>query len=188
MPESTNPVVPLGDRHARDELFQQIHGELRKLAEAALKQERPDHTLQPTALVNEVYLKMIAQTRAQWQDRQHFFALAAGAIRRILVDHAKAKNAAKRGGEVKRRRVELEEIEVARGLSDEQLLDLDEALNKLTALHPRQAKVVELKFFGTLENLEVANELGVSERTVNNEWNFAKAWLKREFRDASKSD
>ncbi len=156
-------------------LFLEVYGELRALAAARLKQERLGHTLQPTALVHEVYLKLTEQSRAQWRDRDHFFAIAAEAIRRVLVDHARRKGAQKRQGPGQRVTVS-DNLDAAadRGVD---ILALDDALNRLAEISPRQARVVELRYFGGLETADAARLLGVSETTVKGDWRVARAWL-----------
>jgi len=183
MPESTNPAtmalqtLSAGDGRAADVLLPLIYGELRALAAAKLARERPDHTLQPTALVHEAYLKLIDQTRVQWQDRDHFMAVAAEVIRRILVDSSRAKNATKRGGG--RHRLDLEGVVVPTAGSEIDYERLDLALNELAALSERRARVVELWHFGGLKNIAIADMLGVCERTVDNDWKFARVWLQK---------
>jgi RNA polymerase sigma-70 factor, ECF subfamily len=170
-----------GDKRAADQLLPLVYDEFRALARHYLNQERPNHTLQPTALVNEAYMKLVDQTRVDWQGRSHFFAVAAQAMRRILVDHARAHQRDKRGGG--RARVTLDESVALSPEKDQDVLALDEALEKLAQLDARQAKVVELRFFGGLSVEEVAEALGVSKRTVEGDWTFARAWLARELRD-----
>ena len=169
-----------GDQRAADKLLPLVYDEFRALARHYLAQERANHTLQPTALVHEAYMKLVDQTRVDWQGRSHFFAVAAQAMRRILVDHARARQRDKRGGG--RARVALEEDVALSPQKDEDVLALDEALQALAKLDPRQAKVVELRFFGGLSVEEVAQALGVSKRTVEGDWTFARAWLSRELR------
>lgn len=164
-----------GDGEAAKELLPFIYSELRALAAARLAAERVDHTLQPTALVHEAYLKLIDQSRVEWQDRRHFFAVASEVIRRILVDHARTKKAAKRGGD--QRRVGLDGVESPERAGEVDFADIDEALKELAALNERQARIVELRFFGGMEVTEVAALLGVSERTVVGDWKVARAWL-----------
>lgn len=167
-----------GDDSAVNRLMPLVYDELRALAESYLQTERPDHTLQATALVHEAYVRLIKQEDVEWQNRAHFFAVAAQAIRRILVDHARGHQRAKRGGD--RQRVCLDEDEVIteeRGLD---LLALDEAMEKLAGLNERQSRIVELRFFGGLTAKEVAEVLGVSSRTVDGDWGMARAWLRRE--------
>jgi RNA polymerase sigma factor (TIGR02999 family) len=165
-----------GEKEALNELVPLIHRELRGLATACLRRERRDHTLQPTALVHEAYLRLVDQTQVQCQNRAQFFAIAANLMRRILVDHARHHLAAKRGGGNK---VALEE---ALGVAQRQELDivsLDEALGKLAQLDPRQSRVVELRFFGGLTEEETAEVLGVSATTVKRDWRIARAFLHR---------
>jgi len=169
-----------GDREAANQLLPLVYDEFRALANHYLQQERRNHTLQPTALVHEAYMKLVDQSRVNWQGKSHFFAVAAQAMRRILVDHARARHRDKRGGG--RARVELDEAVALSPQRDEDVLALDEALERLAALDPRQAKVIELRFFGGLSVEEVAEALGVSKRTVEGDWTFARAWLARELK------
>jgi len=165
----------VGREGALDLLLPAIYAELKRLAASYLRRERVDHTLEPTALVHEAFLKLVDQRDVQWQNRAHFFGIAAQAMRRILVDHARAHAAAKRGsGE---RAVPLEEALVAIPGLDVDLLALDEALNRLTAIDAMQGRVIELKFFGGLTIGEIAAVLHVSPATVGREWTLAKAWL-----------
>ena len=164
-----------GKKDALDELFPLVYGELRKLAANRLRGERSDHTLQPTALVHEAYLRLIEQHSADWQNRAHFFGLAAEMMRRILVNHAVKNNADKRFGN--QTRLTLDEIVDFTNGADINLVALDEALNKLAEFDPKQAKIIELKFFGGLTNEEIAEVTGVSDSTVKREWRIAKAWL-----------
>lgn len=166
-----------GDSRAADRLLPQVYGELRILAETMLRQERPDHTLQATALVHEAYLKLVDQTRAQWRDRAHFFAVAAQALRRILVDHARARDRKKRGhGRV---RVPLQDDLAVFYERQVDLCALDEALRHLEAKHPEHARIVEMRFFAGLTVDEVASVLDVTARTVAYKWRFARAWLRQ---------
>lgn len=162
-----------GDRNAGERLLSKVYEELRKIAAAELRRERPGHTLQPTALVHEAYLRMIGQTRIDWRDRAHFFGLAATMMRRVLVDHARARLAAKR-----RRDEPIGEIaEPAVAERPVEILDLDVALDRLAERYPRHARVVELRYFAGLELEEIATALGVSDRTVKRDWRFARAFL-----------
>ena len=164
-----------GGREALDRLMPLVEQELRRRARGYLDRERPDHTLQPTALVNELYLRLIERREASWQGRAHFFAFAARVMRRILVDHARARDAAKRGGEMIT--VTLDEaldVPVAGGVD---LLALEDALERLAALDAEQARIVELRFFGGLSARETAEALGVGEATVHRRWASARAWL-----------
>ena len=167
-----------GDRGALDRLMPLVHDELRRLARAHMRRERADHTLQATALAHEAYMRMVDLDRIDWRDRAHFFAVAAGVMRRILIDHARKRRAARRGGGAPH--VPLEEgLRLAADRPDE-LVDLDEALERLAALDTRQARIVELRFFGGLSVEEAAVVLGVSPRTVKREWAVARAWLRAE--------
>jgi len=163
-----------------DRLFTTVYAELRKLAASYLARERPGHTLQATALANEAYLRLIEQSRVAWRGRTHFFAVAAQAMRRVLVDHARSRLREKRGGGLERVTF-VEDISPALGTEYnlEELIALDEALTKLAELDPRQARLVEQRFFGGLSVEEAAAELGVSTRTAEGDWLHAKAWLNR---------
>ena len=166
---------------AKDEdagLLEAVYDELRRLASAYLARERSDHTLQPTALVHEAYAKLADQGSA-WEGRTHFIGVAAQAMRRVLVDHARGHKRDKRGGG-QWRRVELDLAIVEDGGTDVDLVNLDEALERLGELSERQARIVELRFFGSLSNPEIARVLETSERTVAREWRFARAWLGEE--------
>jgi len=164
-----------GNREALDKLFPIVYDELRRLAASRLRGERSDHTLQPTALVHEAYLRLIEQHSADWQNRAHFFGLAAEMMRRILVNHAVKNNADKRFGN--QTRLALDEIiDFTRG-QDVNIILLDEALTRLAEFDPKQAKIVELKFFAGLTNEEIGEVVGVSDSTVKREWRIAKAWL-----------
>ena len=169
-----------GDRSAASRLMPLIYDELHALAARSMRQERPDHTLQATALVNEAYLRLIDQSRVDWQSRAHFFAVAAEMIRRVLVDHAREHDAAKRGGAAGK--VILTDSMGALEDPDIDLIALDEALGELGRLKERHRKVVELRFFGGLSVQETAHVLGVSTQTVRGDWRTARAWL-REFLD-----
>lgn len=181
--ESQGPLTLLlarwsdGDQGARDEAMALVYGELRRVAEAYMRRERQDHTLQPTALVNEAFVRLVQGAPVEWSDRAHFFRLAARAMRRILTDHARGVNAAKRGAGGKQ---PLDESQLLTRGIDLDVLALDEVLQRLAALDPRQAQVVELRFFGGLTVEEAAAALGISGVTVKREWRSAKAWLKRE--------
>ncbi len=172
-----------GQRLAVPELIELVYDSLRRIAAAYLKRERVEHTLEPAALVNEAYLRLIDQTRISWQGRTHFLAIAAKQMRRILVESARAHRAGKRSGRLQR--VLLDEIvEIPPELSPE-ILALDEALESLAKLSPRQAAVVELRFFAGLSVAEVAYLQGVSERTVKQDWRIARAYLLRELSRAA---
>lgn len=164
-----------------EELLPLVYQDLRRLAERYMSRERPGHTLQPTALVHEVYLKLVDQTRANWKGKSHFFAVGAQAMRRLLIDHARGRRREKRGGA--RQRVTLAESLFPSSESEldfEELLNLNSALEKLAAVEARAAQVVELRFFGGLTVPEVAHVLDVSTRTVEGDWTYARAWLRRE--------
>ena len=170
-----------GDTVAPSRLMPLVYDELRRLARDYLRRERGGHTLQPTALVHEAYLRLVDDAQVQWQGRAHFFGVAARAMRRILVDHARAHNAAKRGGGVEK--IPLEEAGDLLAAHDVDLVSLDGALEALAQTYPRQCEVVELRFFGGLEAREIAEVLQVSEKTILRDWNFAKLFLLREMAD-----
>jgi len=173
-----------GDEHALDSLTPLVYRDLRRLAARLLRDERSGHTLQPTALVNEAYLKLAGQAKVQWQNRTHFFAVAARAMRQILVDHARGHLRLKRGAGVTV--LPLEEGLLFEPERSADLLALDEALNRLAAIDPRKTRVVELRFFGGLDNEEIAKVLEISPNTVMRDWNMAKAWLRREIEGGKK--
>lgn len=168
-----------GSREALDRLMPIVYDELRRQAARYLKHERQGHTLQTTALVHEAYVRLIDQAGVRWQNRAHFFAIAAELMRRILVDHARKRRAAKRGGDGVR--VTLTEAVPAAEFNLD-LIAVDEALTKLAAVDEQQARVVELRFFGGLNVEETAEVLGISDRTVKRDWSVAKAWIRRELR------
>ncbi|HTD54328.1 MAG TPA: sigma-70 family RNA polymerase sigma factor [Silvibacterium sp.] len=170
--------VSHGNRDAEAALMTQVYGELRRLARKYMRAERANHTLQATALVNEAYLRLMGQEGASWQNRAHFFAAAAQLMRHILVDHARAHRAGKRGGE--QHQVTLTEGIAAEENKSVEVLALHEALEKLALLDARQARVVEMHFFGGLTFTEIAYVLDASERTVKRDWTMARAWLKLE--------
>ncbi len=153
-----------------------VYDELRQLAERYLRSERRGHTLQPTALVHEAFMRLIDQSRVDWKGRTHFYAVGAQAMRRILIDHARARGRGKRGGDWQR--VLLDEVDTPQELGDVDLVALHEALESLAALDENQARIVELRFFGGLTVKEVAHVLGVSKRKVEGDWTHAKAWLR----------
>ena len=167
-----------GNRAALDELMPLIYAEFRQLASRALSRERPNHTLQSTALAHELYLKLIDQKRAQWRDREHFFAMASQIIRRILVDYARRLHAQRRGG--LDTRITLDEALAPQQDRDLNLVELDNALEALSQIDSQQARIIELRFFGGLSIEATGRVLGVSPSTVNREWNLARAWLYRE--------
>jgi len=167
-----------GDRSALDSLLPLIYNELRRVAESYLRRDRPGHTLQATALVNEAFLRLIDQGQVNWQNRAHFFGAAANLMRQILIQHARANHAAKRGGE--RQKLYLDEAGDLAQSDDLDLIALDDALRDLEAVAPRQCRVVELRYFGGLDIEETAEALSISPATVKREWTMAKAWLRRE--------
>lgn len=167
-----------GNREAVDELTPLLYRELKRIAAAQLRRERPGHTLQVTALVHEAYLKLVEQRGVTWQNRAHFFGVAAQAMRRILLDYAKGRSRGKRGGGAPQTSLD-EALAVSHDRAFE-LVEIDEALRHLAAFDGRQAKVVELRFFGGLSVEETAEALGVSAPTVKREWAVARAWLHRE--------
>ena len=171
-------AINAGDRSAVDALIPLVYRELRTMAARFLKREHPDHTLQPTELVNEAYLRLVDPKRVPWQGRTHFFFASAQAMRRILVDHARSKLRKKRGG--RPQRVELTESLQISSEREGDVLALDEALEKLEKLDPRQARIVELRFFGGLTVAEVAEAMDLSKRTVEREWAMIRAWLRQE--------
>jgi RNA polymerase sigma-70 factor, ECF subfamily len=167
-----------GDRDAAERLFPLVYDELKRQARFFLSRERKDHTLQPTALVHEAYLRLIDQTVLKAENRTHFFGIASRLMRQILVDHARRKNAEKRGGAAQR--LSLNDIDVAPEEAAGDILVLHEALDRLESLDQRKAKVVEMRFFGGMNEDEIAEVLGISEKTVRRDWQFAKLWLYRE--------
>ncbi|MDT5269217.1 MAG: hypothetical protein QOH49_1403 [Acidobacteriota bacterium] len=167
-----------GDREAPARLMPLVYDELRRLADHYLRQERADHTLQPTALVHEAYLRLVDQTRVDWQNRAHFFGVAAQLMRRILVDYARRHQTSKRGG--LRQKLTLDEAVDYSQTRDVDLVRLDDALTALAQFDARQSQIVELRFFGGLTIEETAEALGISPATVKVDWNMAKAWLRRE--------
>lgn len=171
--------IEAGDSNAASRLMPLVYEELRKLAASRLAAERPDHTLQATALVHEAYLRLVGGANPEtWNHRGHFFAAASVAIRRILIDNARRKHRQKRGGEF----IRLGLVDVSPSLPEpaEDLLALDEALSKLAGVHPREAELVQLLYFGGLTLPEAARSLGVSPRTAGRLWSFSRAWLRRE--------
>lgn len=167
-----------GDTGAAEKLMPVVYQELRRLAQHYLRGERADHTLQATALVHEAYLRLVDQNRVNWQNRAHFCAVAAQLMRRVLLQHARAHKAAKRGGGMQKLYLD-ETRELAHERAPD-LVALDEALKSLASIHPRESEVVELKFFGGMEANEIAEVLKVSPKTVLRDWQFAKLWLCRE--------
>ena len=170
-----------GDERALEELTPLVYGELRQQAARYLRRERPGHTLQATALINEAYLRLIDAKEVQWQSRAHFFAIAANLMRRILVDHARRRDAEKRGGS--QLLLTLDDSLAIANETGVDLLAIDEALTKLAEIDSQQARVVELRFFSGLSVDETAAALGVSPKTVKRDWSVARAWLRREIGD-----
>jgi RNA polymerase sigma factor (TIGR02999 family) len=171
-----------GDKAALDRLLPLVEKELHRLAHSYMRRENPDHTLQTTALVNEAYLRLVDQKNTRWQNRAHFFGIAAEIMRRILMNYARDQHRAKRGG--KATHVSLSDASIISLEKTRELIALDEALKRLTAVDARKAQVVELKYFGGLDVKETAEVLKVSPITVMRDWKFAKAWLAREIEDA----
>ena len=164
-----------GNRAAESRLFDFVYHELHRLAGRYMLGERSDNSLQPTALVHEVYLRLIDQNRVNWENRSHFFAIAAQLMRRVLIDHARARNAEKRPKPGLK--VPLSDLPIGIEIQTTELLALDEALGRLEALDPRQARIVEMRFIAGLSEEEIAQALGVSVRTVKRDWKVARAWL-----------
>jgi RNA polymerase sigma factor (TIGR02999 family) len=164
-----------GEVAARDQLVPLVYEELRRRAAAYLRRERPGHTLQPTALLHEAYLRLVNQDRADWQNRAQFFGVASQMMRRVLVDHARARRMAKRPGQWAR--VTLDEDMATTKARDVDVMDLDRALTRLAELDPRKCQIAEMKFFGGLSLAETGHALGISVATVEREWQTARAWL-----------
>ena len=183
MPEVTQLLHDwsAGKQEARDELLGLVYEPLRAIAQRHLHRERDGHTLQPTALVHELYLKLVDQRRVAWNDRAHFFAVAAQVMRRILVDHARRRNSEKRGGDL----IEVTigaALDLASANENFDVVALDDALQKLEKIFPQQARIVELRFYAGLTIDETAEVMGISPATISREWTMARAWLKRELR------
>jgi RNA polymerase sigma-70 factor, ECF subfamily len=170
--------VKQGDADAESNLAPLIYNELRAIARNYMRRERPDHTLQATVLVHEAFLQLVGDSKIEWQNRAHFFALASRVMRRILIDHARAAHAQKRPGA--RQKVELESALAFVEAQSADLLALDEALKRLEAWDPRQSRIVEMRFFAGLSFEEIAEVLGISERTAKKDWMMARTWLYRE--------
>ena len=166
-----------GNRQALDRVFPLVYDELRRIAHRQLQDERDGHTLVTTALVNEAYIRLVDVTRVEWRDRVHFLSTAARAMRRILIDHARERNAVRRGGG--QRPVTLDEALIPVDLTTESLVALDDALEELAQLNPRLARVVECRFFGGMTEDETGEALGVTSRTVRNDWVKARGWLRQ---------
>ena len=167
-----------GNQSALDKLYPLVYNELRRLAHGYLRRERKGHTLQTTALINEAYLRLVDQKNVHWANRLHFFGISAQIMRRILIDHARLHAYAKRGGGAQK--VSLDEIAIVAVERASNLLLLDDALNRLAKIDPRRSHVVELRYFGGLNNEEIAGVLKISENTVTRDWNMARAWLYQE--------
>ena len=167
-----------GNQAALDQLYPLVYNELRRLAHGYLRRERKGHTLQTTALINEAYLRLVDQKHVHWANRSHFFGISAQIMRRILIDHARRYDYAKRGGGAQR--ISLDEAAVVAKQRGQTLLLLDEALKSLAKIDPRRSQVVELRYFGGLNNEEIAGVLKISENTVTRDWNMARAWLYQE--------
>ncbi len=182
MPEITEQIIHArkGKKGAASEIIRALYDELRQTAVEALRRERPDHTLHPTALVHEVYLRLVDQTKLEHADRTYFLALAAREMRRVLIDHARAKGRLKRGRGWAR--VILDEAAIPVDHPEMELLDIDDALNELTEIDPQKGQIVELRFFSELTIEEVANQLGVSVDKVKQDWRLARIWLCRRLR------
>jgi RNA polymerase sigma factor (TIGR02999 family) len=174
-----------GEPGSVDALMMELYGELRTLAQHYLASESPGHTLQATALVNEAYIRLIDQSQVEWQGRSHFFAVGAQAMRRILVDHARRKGRIKRGKGCER--VDLDTLRIVSPQRSDDVLAIDEAIRELEERDPRQAQIVEMRFFGGMTVDEVAEALGVSRRTVESEWTIIRAWLRRRLGDETES-
>lgn len=176
--------IRTGDTKAVGELFELIYPELRRLAGGLLRRERPGHTLQPTALVNEAYVRMLGSLDVDWTDRSHFFAISARVMRHILVDYARARNSIRRSGN------DMPELDEPFVMSDEKLdtiIRVDLALSRLEKIDARQARIVDLRFFAGLTEEEIALGLGISARTVKRDWTVAKAWLRAELESGSQA-
>jgi RNA polymerase sigma factor (TIGR02999 family) len=178
-------AVQQGDHKAAEELLPLVYNELRRLAAWRMANERPGQTLQATALVHEAYLRLIGQEEPGWQGRRHFFGAAAEAMRRILVENARRKKRLKHGGQLER--VDLEDVDIPSPLPNDELLAMNEALDRLTEVDPRAAELVKLCFFVGLTQEQAAKELGVSISTVERTWAFARAWLFREIQKGQNS-
>ncbi|MBX3297413.1 MAG: sigma-70 family RNA polymerase sigma factor [Acidobacteria bacterium] len=172
-----------GDEGALEQLMPAVYQELRRLARNYMRRQNPDHTLQTTALVNEAFLRLVDSNRVNWQDRNHFFAISAQLMRRVLVDSARKRNSLKRGGD--QIMVTLDDRAEVAIEKHEDMIALDEALERLAKLSPRQAQIVEMKYFAGLTEDQVAETLDLSTRTVRRDWNLARAWLYRELKGSA---
>jgi RNA polymerase sigma-70 factor (ECF subfamily) len=179
--EVTRLLIDLreGKADAKSQLFVLLHDELRRIAASRLRNERPDHTLQPTALVNEVYLRLVEQSQQNWENRAHFLGICAHLMRQILIDYARRRKTAKRGGDIQF--VPLDEFSVPSAMqTPEDLLALDQVLSRFELIYPREGKVVVMRFFGDMSEKEIALLVETSDRTVKRDWDFARAWLLKE--------
>ena len=163
-----------GNKDAESQLVPLVYEELHRLAQSYMRRERSDHTLQPTALVNEAYVRLVGQDK-DWQNRSHFFAVGAQVMRRVLVDYARSHRSGKRGGDLQK--INVDDLPLGSEHYSKELLALDDALSRLAEWDPRQSRIVELRFFGGLTEEEIGAVVGVSERTVKREWRLARAWL-----------
>jgi RNA polymerase sigma factor (TIGR02999 family) len=181
---SAEPITNLlvkwreGDQAALEELMPLVYGELRRLAARHLRRERAGHTLQATALVHEAYLRLLGERGVSWQNRAHFYAIAARRMRHILVEHARSRDAAKRGGG--KYKLSLSKVDRFAPRGDVNLLALDEALERLEEIDPQKSRIIELRYFGGLTIEDTAEVLGISPATVKREWSMARAWLRRD--------
>jgi RNA polymerase sigma factor (TIGR02999 family) len=174
-------AISAGDNHASEQLLPVVYDELRRLAAARMSQEAAGHTLQPTALVHEAWLRLVGGQKQSWENRAHFFGAASEAMRRILIERARRKSSLKHGGG--KERLNIEGLELAETTPDDKVLLVNEALEELEAVQPERARVVVLKYFGGLTNKEVAETLDIGERSVDRHWMCAKIWLFRKIRD-----
>jgi RNA polymerase sigma factor (TIGR02999 family) len=172
--------LPRASGEARDRIAAVLYPELKKIARRQFRNERPGHVIQPTALVNEAYVQLVAEAAHTWQNRAHFFATAADVMRHILVDYARARQARKRGGDLPR--LPLDQVDVGVDPAGVELLDLDAALSELEAVSERQARIVSLRYFAGLSVAEIAEALAVNSRTVDRDWSAARVWLRRRLR------
>jgi RNA polymerase sigma-70 factor (ECF subfamily) len=172
-----------GNQSALDELYPLVYDELHRLARRYMSRERQGHTLQTTALINEAYVRLVDQRNVHWANRSHFFAISAQIMRRILIDHARRHSYAKRGGGAQQ--VSLDEAATVTRLAGAEMIRLDEALKSLAEMDPRRSQVVELRYFGGLNNEEIAGVLNISENTVTRDWNMARAWLHHQLTESS---
>ena len=172
-----------GNQAALDALYPLVYDELHRLARRYMSRERKDHTLQATALINEAYVRLVDQKNVHWANRSHFFAISAQIMRRILIDHARRHAYAKRGGGAQQ--VSLDEAATVTRTAGAEMIRLDEALKSLAEMDPRRSQVVELRYFGGLNNEEIAGVLKVSENTVTRDWNMARAWLHQQLSESS---